>query len=104
MARIIFAPICSECGQILKHTIACESKDWEYDECDRKLHWRHNVHIDPPYCPKCQARFTHVVSAPDISRGVFFQTDELDNIIYDSLGYLKTPAPNDTEVDNDESM
>lgn len=101
MARIIFAPICSECGQILKYTIACESKDWEYDEYDRKLHWRNGVHIDPPCCPKCKAVFTHVVSAPDISRGVFFQTDELDNIIYDSIAYMQTPTA-ENKVDSNE--
>ena len=103
MARIIFAPICSECGQILNKAIAYEEKSYaKYDGIFES--WRPELRIEPYCCPRCKSVFTHVVSAPDISRGVFFQTDELDNIIYDSLDYMKTPAPNDTEVDNDGSM
>ena len=90
MVKIIFAPICSECGQILNNVIAYEEK--VYAKWDGIFEsWRPETYMSPCCCPRCGASFTHIVSAPDISRGVSFHTDELDNIIYDSIAYMQTP-------------
>ena len=83
MGKIVFAPVCSECGAILRKAATYTEVVADYSVVNKTAAKRSVVMVEPKRCPNCGIEFTEIHVPRNMSRDFYFETDELYNIALD---------------------